>query len=76
MLFEHRKSPSARFRSFPQNPIAVLAHQSETVEDDRLPGGKDRDRTLGVQLLGQVEVDVPHRTDALKGAGRFWDRPE
>lgn len=53
--------PDQRLKThYPQDPISVLAHHGEPVENDRLPGSEGRDRALGIQLLGQVEVDIPH----------------
>ncbi len=44
------------FLLFSEDPVAVLAHDGEAMEDDGLPAGEDRPESAGVELPREIEI--------------------
>ena len=41
-----------------QNPIAILAHYGQTIENHSLPAGQKRPGPAGVELPREAQVDI------------------
>jgi hypothetical protein len=46
----------------PDNPVAILAHDRQTVQYHRLPGTDNRPEPVAVEFLCDLKVDI-HDTD-------------
>lgn len=57
---ENRPHAGAGFGALPNDPIAILAHDGDAIEDNRLAGRQERNRFVPVELPRQLEVDVGH----------------
>ena len=65
---ENRSHAVAGFGALPNDPIAILAHDGDAIEDNRLAGRQERNRFVPVEFPRQLEVDVGHEGILQRGA--------
>jgi hypothetical protein len=55
---QHREHVFEGFRILAEDPITVLAHHGQTVKHHGLTAGQQGPRTTGIEVAGQLQVDV------------------